>query len=273
MNIPLYVVDAFSSRLFAGNPAAVCPLEQWLPDEMMLSIAAENNLAETAFCVPGKKGFDLRWFTPEVEVDLCGHATLATAFVLAEVLSSPPVELHFNTRSGLLKVTREGALYLMDFPARQLQPFDLAPQVSRSLDTDVVKVTKAASTYIAELENEAAVRAVKPDFAAIGALECQGLIITAHGMEVDFVSRFFAPRVGIDEDHVTGSAHCGLIPYWHKKLGKRVMKARQLSRRGGEIHCEYRGDRVIVGGEAVLYSSGVLHLPPSIKRRAPIRPA
>lgn len=261
MPLPLYIVDAFTPHLFAGNPAAVCPLEQWLPEASMLAIAAENNLAETAFFVASGESFDLRWFTPQVEVDLCGHATLAAAFVLAEVLGSRLPEFRFQTRSGELRVTRRGPLFLMDFPARPLQPFDLAPQVSRSLHTEVVKVTKAASTYIAELENEAAVRAVQPDFKAIRALECQGLIVTARGTDVDFVSRFFAPRVGIDEDQVTGSAHCGLIPYWRQKLGKTEMKARQLSRRGGEIHCEDRGARVIVGGEAVLYSAGHIHLP------------
>ena len=260
MNIPIFIVDAFTSRVFGGNPAAVCPLKRWLPEQTMLDIAAENNLAETAFFVDSGGDFGLRWFTPEVEVELCGHATLATAFVLAEVLKHGQEELRFDTLSGELKVRRENGLYLMNFPARALEPLDEALRVADCIGTEVLALTRAAGTWIAELPGEAAVRNVQPDFARLRELECSGLIITAAGSDADFVSRFFAPRVGIDEDAVTGSAHCGLIPYWHRKLGKSVMKARQLSRRGGEIHCEYRGERVIVGGEAVLYSSGTIHL-------------
>jgi PhzF family phenazine biosynthesis protein len=259
MTIPLYVVDAFTASQFCGNPAAVCPLESWLPDSLMQNIAAENNLAETAFTVPEGARWGLRWFTPTVEIDLCGHATLASSFVLAGQRPGQH-EFRFNTRSGELCVTRREQVFTLDFPARSLQTLALEPELRAALRIPVLSVTSAARTLIAELENEAAVQRLKPDFSRILSLDCHGLIVTARGGTCDFVSRFFAPKVGIDEDPVTGSAHCGLVPFWAQRLGKTTLVARQLSARGGELHCELKGDRVLMGGQAVLFSSGVIHL-------------
>lgn len=260
MNIPLYIVDAFTSTLFRGNPAAVCPLDSWLPDALMQDIAAENNLAETAFCVQAGRSWDLRWFTPLVEVDLCGHATLAAAFVLAR--EHPELDIFsFNTRSGELTVTKQDALLTLNFPTRSLQPLALEPEVRIALGVPVVAVTKAAGTLIAELDSEAAVRALRPDFRRVLSLNCAGLSVTARGADCDFVSRFFAPSMGINEDAVTGSAHCGLVPYWAVKLARTSMVARQLSARGGELQCQLLDGRVLLGGHAVLYSKGDILLP------------
>lgn len=259
MIIPLYIIDAFTSTRFKGNPAAVCPLDAWLDDAVMQNIAAENNLAETAFLVPHDDSWNLRWFTPKVEIELCGHATLASAFMLA--LNQPEkAEFRFNTLSGELLVTKNGDRYLLDFPVRQLLNVQLQQLLTACLGVDVLEVTRAGKTLIAELENEGVVRTLKPDFANIATLDCSGLIVTARGDSCDFVSRFFAPRLGVNEDPVTGSAHCGLIPYWQQKLGKTVMLARQLSERGGELQCEIIGDRVLIGGSAVLYMHGTIFL-------------
>lgn len=260
MQLPLYIVDAFTATLFRGNPAAVCPLASWLPDSLMQTIAAENNLAETAFLVPEGAGWGLRWFTPRVEVDLCGHATLATAFVLARERPAQ-TEFRFHTRSGELVVTRAGELFTLDFPVRELAPLPLQGAVDAALGARVLSLTHAAGTWIAELESEAALRSLQPDLRAVQALDCRALSVTARGTDCDFVSRFFAPKVGIDEDPVTGSAHCGLVPFWARRLGKNHFVARQLSARGGELQCELRGTRVLMGGHAVLYSTATLHLP------------
>jgi PhzF family phenazine biosynthesis protein len=260
MNIPLYIVDAFTSTLFRGNPAAVCPLQTALPADLMQSIAAENNLAETAFLVPEGSKWGLRWFTPRVEIELCGHATLASAFVLA--LERPEQAVfRFNTLSGELVVTRKDALFTLDFPARTLQELPLQEALGTALGARVLRLTRAAKTFIAELESEAVVRTLQPDLRALLALDCSGVIVTARGSDCDFVSRFFAPKVGIDEDPVTGSAHCGLVPYWAPRLGKSTLLARQLSARGGELFCELKGERVLMGGPAVLYSQGHISLP------------
>lgn len=259
MIIPLYIIDAFTSTRFKGNPAAVCPLESWLDDKVMQNIAAENNLAETAFLVPQGDSWNLRWFTPTVEIELCGHATLASAFMLA--LEFPEKNaFHFHTLSGELVVTKNGELYTLDFPVRQLLTVQLQPLLTACLGVDVLEVTRSGKTLIAELENEEIVRTLKPDFANISTLDCSGLIVTARGEGCDFVSRFFAPRLGINEDPVTGSAHCGLIPYWQRRLEKSVMLARQLSARGGELQCELKGDRVLISGNAVLYMHGTIFL-------------
>jgi PhzF family phenazine biosynthesis protein len=259
MIIPLYIIDAFTSTRFKGNPAAVCPLAEWLDDEVMQNIAAENNLAETAFLVPQDDSWNLRWFTPAVEIELCGHATLAAAFMLA--LDHPEkTEFRFNTLSGELVVTKKGDLYTLDFPVRQLLSVQLQQLLAACLGVEVLEVTRSGKTLIAELENEEIVRTLKPDFANISTLDCSGLTITARGETCDFVSRFFAPRLGINEDPVTGSAHCGLIPYWQRRLEKSVMVARQLSARGGELHCEFKGDRVLISGSAVLYMHGTIFL-------------
>ena len=260
MNVPLYIVDAFTATLFRGNPAAVCPLNAWLPDALMQTIAAENNLAETAFLVPEGSGWRLRWFTPKVEIDLCGHATLASAFVLARELPQQ-TEFRFQTRSGELVVTRKGELFTLDFPSRELQPLPLNPAVDAVLGARVLSLTNAARTWIAELQDEAAVQSLQPDFRALAELDCRAVSITARGTTCDFVSRFFAPKMGIDEDPVTGSAHCGLVPFWAARLGKNALSARQLSERGGELQCELRGARVLMSGHAVLYSTATMHLP------------
>lgn len=260
MDLPLYIVDAFTATLFRGNPAAVCPLAEWLPEALMQTIAAENNLAETAFLVPEASGWRLRWFTPQVEVDLCGHATLATAFVLARERPAQ-TEFRFQTRSGELIVTRKGELFTLDFPARELHPLPAQPPLEAALGTRVLSVTEGAGTWIVELASEAAVQALQPDFRALLALDCRAVSVTARGTSCDFVSRFFAPKVGIDEDPVTGSAHCGLVPFWARRLGKNALSARQLSPRGGELRCELRGARVLMSGHAVLYSTATLHLP------------
>ncbi len=260
MNLPLYIVDAFTATLFRGNPAAVCPLAAWLPDPLMQTIAAENNLAETAFFVPEGSGWRLRWFTPKVEIDLCGHATLATAFVLARERPQQ-TEFRFQTRSGELVVTRKGELFTLDFPVRELQSLQLNPAVDAALGVRVLSLTHAARIWIAELPDAAAVLSLQPDFRALAALDCRAVSVTARGQACDFVSRFFAPKMGIDEDPVTGSAHCGLVPFWATRLGKNVLSARQLSARGGELQCELRGARLLMSGHAVLYSTATMHLP------------
>ena len=260
MQIPCYIVDAFTTRLFHGNPAAVCPLTRWLPDALMQQIAAENNLSETAFLVPDGTRWSLRWFTPRVEIDLCGHATLASALVLA-LLHPERAEFRFLTHSGELVVTRSEALFTLDFPQRSLIPLPHPERLAAALDVPVLFATRAATTLIAELADAASVATFKPDFARIRALDCRGLVLTARGDDCDFVSRYFAPKVGVNEDPVTGSAHCGLVPYWSGKLSKTRLSARQLSERSGELLCEYLGDRVLMSGSGVLYSQGTISLP------------
>jgi PhzF family phenazine biosynthesis protein len=259
MQLPLYQVDAFAGRLFAGNPAAVCPLDRWLPDQTMQAIAAENNLSETAFFVPSADGFDLRWFTPTVETDLCGHATLASGFVVMTALAPERSAVRFHTKSGPLEVTRQGDRFALSLPA---QPGQLCP-VPQGLTEALGRAPRqmlAARKYLAIFDEEADVAAIQPDLAVIARLDRDGLIISAPGREVDFVSRYFAPHAGIPEDPVTGSAHCTLVPYWSKRLGKKQLTARQISPRGGELACEDRGDRVVVSGRAVLYLEGRIHV-------------
>lgn len=258
MNLPLYQVDAFTNQLFGGNPAAVCPLDKWLPDETMQQIAAENNLAETAFCVPQGDHFGLRWFTPAVEVDLCGHATLATAYVLYEIYQRTESPLQFETRSGRLTVEREGPRLVMDFPADTLTPAEVSPTVRAGLgDVQPTESFRGKSDYLVVLETQAAVEALQPDFRKLSEdRNVRAIIATAPGHEVDFVSRCFAPNAGIDEDPVTGSAHTTLTPYWAQRLGKDQLTARQISRRQGTLFCTHRGERVSIAGEAVLYLRG-----------------
>ena len=259
MKIPYFEVDAFASKLFGGNPAGVCLLERWLPDAVMQNIAAENNFSETAFIVPRSNEFELRWFSPAVEVDLCGHATLASAFVLFNEGKSPGNCLRFHSRSGELTVTRKADVLEMDFPARPAAPGAVQEALVRGLGKKPDAVLKARD-YLAVFVAEAKIRALAPDFAALKTLDCLGIIATAPGGDCDFVSRFFAPATGIDEDPVTGSAHCTLIPYWSQRLGKATLFARQVSRRGGEIFCRLAGDRVHIGGKAVLYLRGEIVL-------------
>jgi PhzF family phenazine biosynthesis protein len=257
MIVPLYQVDAFTSRLFAGNPAAVCPLESWLEDGVMQSIALENNLSETAFFVRHGEVYNLRWFTPACEVGLCGHATLASAFVIFEYLDPEAKLLRFQTRSGELRVRRNGELLTMDFPARPAKPCAPSPALAAALGKPPRELS-AARDYLAVYESESDVRALKPDMRALAALDRFAVIVTAPGKDADFVSRFFAPAHGVDEDPVTGSAHCTLVPYWANRLGRTKLHARQVSARGGELWCELAGDRVFLSGRAVRYLEGTI---------------
>lgn len=260
MKISYYQVDAFTGCAFGGNPAGVCLLERWLPDATLQKIAEENNLSETTFIVGSGGDWDLRWFTPTVEVDLCGHATLAAAFVVFTELGHREPAIRFSARCGALGATREGDVVMLDFPSRPGEPSAAPAGLTQGLG-HIPREVRKSRDYLALLGNEEDVRSLTPDFQQIATLDCLGVIATARGTDVDFVSRFFAPGAGIPEDPVTGSAHCTLIPYWAEKLGKTRMIARQLSRRGGTIHCELRGDRVGIGGQAVLYSRAELHVP------------
>ncbi len=252
MKIKQYQVDAFATRAFEGNPAAVCPLESWLDDGLLQAIAEENNLSETAFFVPSEKGFKLRWFTPVKEVDLCGHATLAAAHVIFEALGYAKSVITFETRSGELFVTKKGKQLEMDFPARPPIPCVLSETLAKGLGQRPIEVL-AADDYIAVFDNEATIRAITPDQALLIQLDLRCVVITAPGTDVDFVSRVFGPKFGIPEDPVTGSAHCELAPYWANKLGKNTLSARQVSRRGGNLNCEVKANRVILLGGAVTF--------------------
>ena len=253
MKIPIYQVDAFSSRVFAGNPAAICPLNEWLPDEVLQSIAAENNLSETAYYVPEGGRYRLRWFTPMVEVDLCGHATLASAFVIGQP------EVRFITKSGELTVTRNGELFTLDFPSRPPAPHPANPSLVAALGGSPSALL-AARDYLVVYQSEEEVRALKPDMAALCGIDRFAVIVTAPGKESDFVSRFFAPAKGVPEDPVTGSAHCTLTPYWAKRLGKSSLHAFQVSERGGELWLEDKGERVTISGHGALYLEGAIHI-------------
>jgi predicted PhzF superfamily epimerase YddE/YHI9 len=255
MKLPLYQIDAFTGELFAGNPAAVCPLEQWLPDRVLQSIAAENNLSETAFFIPEGDGYHLRWFTPTTEVDLCGHATLASAYVVLEYLTPGRDAVTFSSRSGPLTVARakEGRL-AMDFPSRPPAPCPTPEALVAGLGKAPVQLLRSRD-YMAVYETEEEVRGLRPRMDLLAA-SLGWVIVTASGTESDFVSRFFAPGAGIPEDPVTGSAHCTLIPYWAGRLGKSRLYARQVSARGGELWCEDQGERVCIAGQAVRYLEG-----------------
>jgi PhzF family phenazine biosynthesis protein len=259
MKIPIYQVDAFTARLFSGNPAAVCMLDQWIDDRRLQAIAAENNLSETAFLVQTGNGFDLRWFTPATEVALCGHATLASAFVLFVCRKWSGDAIRFHTqRSGELTVKRQGDLLEMDFPAKPGYPRIPPEGLCKALGVTSAEVFGSEEDVMVVLNSERVVMEVNPDFAALEQIECRGIIITAKGDRSDFVSRFFAPRVGIPEDPVTGSAHCVLIPYWAKVLGKNELHAFQVSKRGGELFCRDAGKRVRISGNAALYMEGTI---------------
>ncbi len=261
MNIPIYQVDAFTSKVFSGNPAAVCLLDSWLPDETLQKIAAENNLSETAFLVGAGGGFTLRWFTPTVEVALCGHATLAAAFVLFEMRKWPGDAIVFQTRSsGPLTVTRDNGLLAMDFPARLPKAIAGVAMVEQALGVRAKSVLGSAEDVLVVVDGEQAVRRLRPDMTLLEKVDCRGIIVTARGEDCDFVSRFFAPRVGVPEDPVTGSAHCVLAPYWAGVLGKSELLARQVSKRGGVLWCCADGDRVRIRGNAVPYLEGTLKL-------------
>jgi PhzF family phenazine biosynthesis protein len=257
----IFQVDAFSSRLFSGNPAAVVPLDVWPEDEVMQRIAAENNLAETAFFIPEGEGFNIRWFTPVAEVDLCGHATLATAHVLFNHLVYSSEELNFSSRSGPLRVFREGTRYILDFPADEFDPAELPDGLPEALGgKEPLFCYKGKTDYMLIYQNQSDIESIKPDFAKLGKIPARGIIVTAPGDWADFVSRFFGPQVGVNEDPVTGSAHTTLVPYWSRQLAKSELTARQLSSRGGDLLCRDRGNRIEIGGEAITYLEGTILL-------------
>jgi len=262
MRIPLYQVDAFTNRLFGGNPAAVCPLSEWLPDPTMQAIAAENNLAETAFFVPQGDRYLLRWFTPTVEVELCGHATLASGYVVTHILAPDRRSVSFDTlKAGPLEVTRDGELLALDFPAWPPEAEPADPRILAALGAPPAQSFVARGRTLAIYDNAEEVAALRPDFAAMRRVAGANAIATAPGRDgVDFVSRYFAPNHGVDEDPVTGSAHCVLTPYWGARLGKTQLSARQISARAGELVCTLRGDRVTIAGRAVLYLEGAIDI-------------
>lgn len=254
-----FIVDAFTDRPFAGNPAAVVPLDQWRDSAWLQNVAMEMNLAETAFLVPNANGFDLRWFTPKVEVDLCGHATIASALVLAQLGKLPDgAEVAFSTRSGMLGAARRGSRIELDFPALRAEPSQPPPGLLESLEVTARFVGKSRFDFVVEVESQDILRRMAPDFRRLANVKCRGVIVTARSdaPQFDFVSRFFAPAVGVAEDPVTGSAHCLLAPYWGQQLGKLRMVGYQASSRGGIVHVEVRGERVILGGEGVIFASG-----------------
>lgn len=259
MKIPIYQVDAFTSELFGGNPAAVCLLKNWLDDELLQKIAAENNLSETSFIVEKNGKFEIRWFTPDVEIDLCGHATLAAAFVMFNYFYKTADTIAFQSKSGILRVKRCGELLTLDFPSRRPEKTDYNEDLVKALGKKPVDILKSRD-YLVVYETEEDITDLKPDFHELSKINTLGVIVTAKGRNVDFVSRFFAPAVGINEDPVTGSAHSTLIPYWAEKLGKDVLTAQQLSSRGGELFCEDKIERVLISGKVVRYLEGYIHI-------------
>lgn len=264
MKLTLYQIDAFTNKLFGGNPAAVIPLQQWLSTELMQQIALENNLSETVFFVPASNtaaDYEIRWFTPEVEINLCGHATLATAYVLFNILNFSRPQIRFSSKSGILKVSRENALITMDFPSWKPERLDIYPDELQNIlgNIEIVGVYKYRDVLV-ELLNEEAVKNCQPDFSLMKKY-IDKMIITAPGNQVDFVSRFFAPGAGVDEDPVTGSAHSQLIPFWSEKLNKKNLHALQLSKRGGEIWCQQlNADRVTMAGNSIFYMKAEISL-------------
>jgi PhzF family phenazine biosynthesis protein len=262
MTIPIFQADAFAERQFAGNPAAVCPLEHWLDDRILQGISEENNLSETAFFVRTGDSFQLRWFTPRVEVNLCGHATLASAYILFEKLDWQQEQILFDTKSGRLTVRKfkDGSLTL-DFPSDMPKPVAAAPAgLKEGLGVSPMELLQAKTDYLVILDSEEEVMKLDPDFGKLSQLKMRGLIVSAPGKDADFVSRFFAPGVGINEDPVTGSAHTILAPYWAKRLNKHMLSALQLSRRGGVLTCEIKQDRVLISGRCRLYLEGKIYV-------------
>jgi PhzF family phenazine biosynthesis protein len=256
MKIKMYQVDAFAGKLFSGNPAAVCILDKWLPDDLMQNIAMENNLAETAFIVNEKEGLHIRWFTPKAEVALCGHATLASGHVIFNHLNEQKNEISFQSRSCELKVRKEGKDLVLNFPADTLREIGIPENIAEAIGLHPVEAYKGKTDYMLIYQDQSQIESIQPDFRKLKQTNARGIIVTAPGKESDFVSRFFAPAIGVDEDPVTGSAHTSLIPYWSKRLGKTEMTAIQLSSRRGYLKCNYLGDRVEIGGQAVTYLIG-----------------
>lgn len=261
MKLKIYQVDAFATEVFRGNPAAVCPLTEWLSDDVLVKIAAENNLSETAFYVPKDDGFEIRWFTPNTEVDLCGHATLATSYVLFHEEGFTGETINFySPRSGKLTVEVRDGLFLLNFPLDQYRELELTDELRSLTDKELLSAFKGKTDYMLVFGNENDVRTITPDLAKIAKLDARGIIVTARGKDVDFVSRFFGPAVGVNEDPVTGSAHTTLTPFWSGKLDKNELTALQVSERSGALTCRLVGDRVELGGRAVLYLKGEIYI-------------
>lgn len=259
MKQKIYQVDAFAEKLFEGNPAAICPLDEWLSDDLMQQIAAENNLSETAFFVKRAACYQLRWFTPLNEVNLCGHATLATAFIIVTELEDKSEEIIFETKSGQLKVSQNNGLYRMDFPSQPPSPCEIPEGLVAALGAEPKEIF-SAEDFLVVYSSEDEIRDLKPNFNDLNGLPLRGVIVTAPSENYDFVSRWFGPNVGVDEDPVTGSAHTTLTPYWSKRLGKTSLRAKQISERGGELLCELEDDRVVISGRAVKYLEGEIEI-------------
>jgi PhzF family phenazine biosynthesis protein len=259
MKLDVYQVDAFASKVFEGNPAAVIPLQSWLSDELMQAIAEENNLSETVFFVKEGDVYRIRWFTPVTEVDLCGHATLASAFVMFEELGIAQDKVEFISKSGPLTVEKNGNLLVLNFPSNLPAPCEIPPKLSVALGATPQECYQT-DDLIAVFEDEMVVRGLAPDFAKLAGLDCRGVIVTSQAKDYDFVSRFFAPQSGIDEDPVTGSAFTKLVPLWAEKLDKTRFEARQVSSRGGDVTCELAGDRVLIAGSAVMFLRGTIEI-------------
>ena len=256
----IYQVDAFTDKIFGGNPAAICPLENWLSDDLMQNIAMENNLAETAFYVPIDNHFELRWFTPTIEVDLCGHATLASAHVIFSNGYAEDEIIFISPRSGELRVRRKENLYTMNFPSDTLKKVPAPSEILEGLGISPIEVFKGKTDYMVIVENQAIIESLQPDFKILEKLNARGTIVTAPGQNSDFVSRCFFPQAGVDEDPTTGSAHTSMIPYWANKLGKTEMTAVQLSNRKGHLSCKYLNDRVEISGHAKTYLIGHIYI-------------
>lgn len=261
MKIKLYQVDAFTNKVFKGNPAAVCPLNKWIDDSLLQNIAFENNLADTAFYVKTNNGYEIRWFTPKVEVELCGHATLAAAHVLFKHENYLGDEVSFSSKSGNLSVQKKGKWLAMNFPVDEITQVKV-PSVIKNCFTNknIAKVLKGKTDYIVVFGEEEDIKNEQPNFNELLKLNCRGVVITSKAKNIDFVSRFFAPRTGINEDPVTGSAHTSLVPYWSEVLGKKKLQAKQLSERGGELNCELMGDRVLINGQAKTFLIGEIEV-------------
>lgn len=260
MKLKIYQVDAFAEKVFSGNPAAVIPLENWLPTTTMQKIAEENNLSETAFFVPSENGFHLRWFTPGAEVDLCGHATLASAHVLFNHLNYSEKEIHFESKSGILSVKKDNELIVLNFPTSKITEIKTPENLKKAFNIPPIKCLKGRDDLMLIYKNEIDIAELIPDFQKIMESKTRGIICTAKSKEFDFVSRFFAPAVGVNEDPVTGSAHTMLIPYWAKELNKSNLHAKQISARGGVLYCQYLNDRVEIGGKAITYLIGEIFI-------------
>jgi len=261
MKLSIYQVDAFAEKVFKGNPAAVIPLDDWIDEDLMQQVAMENNLSETAYVVKTDAGYHIRWFMPEYEIDLCGHATLASAYVIKNFLEPHIAEINFSTqKAGILKATAKDGLYTLDFPARMPQACETPEKLLPSLGISTAVEVLRSRDYFVVLPNEEAVRNAEPDYTLMKELDTIGVIVTAKGHEADVVSRCFYPGAGIPEDPVTGSAHCNIVPYWSEKLGKTKLFCQQHSARGGDLQCELDGDRVLMSGNCVLFLQGEIHL-------------